>query len=267
MDEISHTNRQRWNALARANVEWSRPHLEYTREQAAENICRHGILKDVAGKNVLCLASGGGQDSVAFGLLGAGVTVLDLSDEQLERDRLAAAHHHLQVTTLQGDMRDLSIFADSSFDIVWQVYSINFIPDIQPVVQGVARILKPGGIYFLQFANPFTIAVDEEAWNGEAYPLKYPYTDGENITAYFPYWDVTQEDGSKVRVDSPHEFRHTLATMLNTLVANRFTLLGLWEYLDTTENPTPGSWAHYLQIAPPWFSTFWQKNTPSGTNG
>jgi len=163
------------------------------------------------------------------------------------------------VRTLQGDMRDLSAFQDGEFDIIWQVYSINFVPSIQSVIAGVARLLKPGGVYFLQFANPFTIAVDEEKWNGEAYPLKYPYLDGENITAYYPDWDVTQPDGSKIRVDSPHEFRHNLGTVLNSLVDNGFILLGLWEYLDSSENPAPGSWKHYLQIAPPWFSTFWRK--------
>ncbi len=65
----------------------------------ANRIFRHGILKDVAGKKVLCLASGGGPDSVAFGLLGATVTVLDLSDVQLERDRQAAEHHGLSTAT------------------------------------------------------------------------------------------------------------------------------------------------------------------------
>jgi len=60
MNNIIKTNRERWNALAGANVEWSRPYLDYTSEQAAENIYRHKILKDVARKRVLCLASGGG---------------------------------------------------------------------------------------------------------------------------------------------------------------------------------------------------------------
>jgi hypothetical protein len=74
MDKISQINRERWNALAQANVEWSRPYLDYTPEQAAAYVGRHGVLKEVNGKRVLCLASGGGQDSVAFGLLGAEVT-------------------------------------------------------------------------------------------------------------------------------------------------------------------------------------------------
>lgn len=258
MDDISRTNRGRWNALARANVEWSRPYLDYTREQAASHVYRHGILKDVSGQQVLCLASGGGQDSVAFALLGAEVTVLDISDEQLARDRLAAAHHNLQVQTIHGDTRDLSIFPQDRFDIVWQVYSINFVPSVQPVAKEVRRVLKLGGIYFLQFANPFVQAVDDEAWNGKAYPLEAAYIDGEDLTNRFPHWDVTQADGTSLKLDSPHEFRHTLSTVLNTLAGNGFTLLGLWEWQKTDEDPTPGSWAHFTQIAPPWFSSFWR---------
>jgi len=258
MDDIIKTNRERWNALANAEVEWSRPYLNYTRAEAEENIYRHGILKDVSGKQVLCLASGGGQDSVAFGLLGANVTVLDLSDVQLERDPQAAAHHGLQTKTVQGDMRDLSVFAENQFDIVWQVYSINFVPSVEPVFQGVRRALKPGGIYFLQFANPFAIGVDEEQWDGKAYPLNSPYRDGEDMSKRFPHWDVEQPDGTMVKRDSPHEFRHTLGRIFNAMVGNGFILLGLWEWMHTDENPEPGSWVHFTQVAPPWFSTFWK---------
>ena len=263
MDEINRTNRERWNALARANVEWSRPWLEYTPEEARRQIGRHGILSDASGKRVLCLASGGGQDSVAFGLLGADVTVLDLSDVQLERDRQAAAHHGLKVTTHQGDMRDLSIFPTGCFDVVWQVYSLNFCPSVEPVFREVARVLKPGGIYFVQFANPFSHAVDDEAWDGQAYPLNRPYIDGEDLTRYYPHWDVTQPDGSSVRLPGPHEFRHALSTVMNTLVGNGFIFLGLWEWMRGDENPEPGTWPHFTQVAPPWFDTFWEKSSVS----
>lgn len=258
MDNIIKNNRERWNALASANVEYSRPFLDYTPEMAAKYIYRYKIIKNVAGKNVLCLASGGGQDSAAFGLLGARVTVMDLSDIQLERDRQAAAHHNLQVETVQGDMRDLSRFPDNIFDLVWQPYSVNFIPYLEPVYQGVARILKPGGIYYMQFANPFVHSVDDEAWDGKAYPLNRPYIDGEDTSHYFPYWDVSQEDGSTVKVDSPHEFRHNLSTVLNRMAQSGFVFLYLQEYMLNDKDPEPGSWPHFTQVAPPWFDSFWR---------
>ncbi len=226
MDWIAQINRQRWNALAEANVEYSQPYLDFTLEKAARYVYRYGILQQVAGKRVLCLASGGGQDSVAFGLLGAHVTVYDLSDVQLERDRQGAAHHGLQVTTIQGDMRDLSPFPSGGFDIVWQPYSINFVPSVDPVFHGVARVLKPGGIYYVAFANPFVQAIDDAGWDGQGYRLNGLYLDGEDISLRYPYWDVTRPDGSTIKLNSPHEFRHTLSTVLNTLARLGFIFLG-----------------------------------------
>ncbi len=140
MDAISRDNRERWNALANANVIHSVPFLDFTREDAAAYVYGAGILADVSGKRVLCLANGGGQASVAFGLLGADATVLDLSDVQLVRDQEAARHHGLTVKTVQGDMRDLSVFETSHFDIVWQPYSLNYSPTVESVFREVARV-------------------------------------------------------------------------------------------------------------------------------
>ena len=77
-----------------------------------QNMFPADILSDVEGKDVLCLASGGGQQSAVFGLLGAQVTVVDFSEKQLDGDRKAAAHYGYEVTTIQTDMRDLSGSAD-----------------------------------------------------------------------------------------------------------------------------------------------------------
>jgi SAM-dependent methyltransferase len=258
MDEISKTNRARWNALASANVEFSRPFLDFTKEEAAKYVNRYGFLEDVQEKQVLCLASGGGQDSAAFGLSGATVTVFDLSDVQLQRDQEAAAHHGYSIDCIQGDMRDLSVLPENHFDIVWQIYSINFVPSVEPVIQGVRRILKAGGTYFLMFANPFTMAIDDEKWDGNAYPLNSFYIDKEDLSERFPSWDVDQPDGARIKCESPHEFRHSLGTVLNTLISHDFRLLGLWEWMKPEENPEPGSWPHFTRMAPPYFSTFWK---------
>ena len=115
MDEIARYNKERWEELARANVQYSRPRLDLDEAAAREMIDPHGLIGEMAGKRVLCLASGGGQQSAAFGVLGADVTVLDLSETQLERDRAAAGHYGYAVELCQGDMRDLSRFSEESF--------------------------------------------------------------------------------------------------------------------------------------------------------
>lgn len=111
MDEIAKYNRDRWEELAGAGVAYSLPELDLDEQTAREMVDPEGFLGDVAGKDVLCLAGGGGQQSAAFGILGADVTVLDLSKTQLARDREAADHYGLNIESHQGDMRELSRIA------------------------------------------------------------------------------------------------------------------------------------------------------------
>lgn len=252
MDELSQTNRERWNALVRANVQYSRPFLELTPEQVRKVVDNQGLLGDVTGKRVLCLAGGGGQQSVAFTLLGAQVTVYDLSDEQLRRDREAAAQLGLSIHTIHGDMRDLSAFADASFDIVWQPYSINFVPSVKPVFAEVARVLCPDGLYYVHFANSFAMLVSDDAWDGKAYPVQHPYVDGFNINTLFPTWTVTAADGSTQVIEGPQEYLHFLSTIVNTLIANGFRILGLWEELTQNPAPEPGTFDHFMSLCPPY---------------
>lgn len=105
------------------------------------------ILTDVDDKDVLCLASGGGQQSAVFGLLGARVTVVDLAQGQLAGDREAAAHYGYEVTTIQADMRDPSCLDDESFDLVFQATSMGYVPHVREVYSQVARVLRSGGLY------------------------------------------------------------------------------------------------------------------------
>jgi ubiquinone/menaquinone biosynthesis C-methylase UbiE len=174
MDEIAKYNKERWEDLARSNVAFSRPFLNLDKESARRMLDPHGLMGSVEGKTVLCLASGGGQQSVAFGLLGAEVTVYDISETQLQRDLDAVTHYGLSVNAVQGDMRDLSRFGESSFDLVWQPHSIKFVPDVRRVFSEVARVLRLGGLYQVDCPNPLIAGIDERDWNGEGYPLNQP---------------------------------------------------------------------------------------------
>ena len=123
-DELAAFNRERWNELADARIKYSVPALDLDLATAREQVDPQGMLGELGGQRVLCLAAGGGQQTAAFGLLGAAVTVLDRSPVQLERDRLAARHYGHGVQCELGDMRDLSRFAPSQFDLVWQAHSL-----------------------------------------------------------------------------------------------------------------------------------------------
>jgi SAM-dependent methyltransferase len=267
MDAMLQDNRTRWNALAGANVMYSQPYLDFTREKAEERLqgtYAHEFLPGVEGKKVLLLGAGGGQDSVVFSLLGADVTVLDLSDTQLERDQEAARQYGYTVDTIHGDMRDLGMFGENLFDVVWQPYSINYVPTIEPVICEVARVLKPQSLYQLSFANPYVMPLhldERDHWTGEGYVLQGLYQDGEDLSERFPYWSVAQPDGSVIQVESPHQYRHCLSTVLNTLTRHTFTLLHISEWIIREENPAPNSWAYMTQAVPPFMNSLWRLDT------
>ena len=85
MDELTKYNITRWKALVDVNALYTRPALNLDPISAQHMVDPEGRLGDVASKDVLCLACGGGKQSVAFALLRANVTVFDLSEAQLKR--------------------------------------------------------------------------------------------------------------------------------------------------------------------------------------
>ncbi|MBZ0301941.1 MAG: class I SAM-dependent methyltransferase [Anaerolineae bacterium] len=260
MDEITRYNQERWNALVQANIEWSRPALDLTPEPARLAVDPFDIMGDVQGRTVLCLASGGGQQSVAFALLGAQVTVLDFSEHQLERDRQALEHYGLQARLVQGDMRDLSQFGRAAFDVIWHAYSINFVPDSRPVFDQVARVLRPGGLYRIEWHNPFSMDTYETHWTGEGYLLKHRYGDGEVIPED-PEWEIWEEGRLARKVAGPRIFSHSLSTVVNGLIGRGFILKGMWEERSRDPESAPGTWEHLKAFAPPWL-TIWAQVQP-----
>jgi ubiquinone/menaquinone biosynthesis C-methylase UbiE len=260
-DPLADYNRQRWNELAQAGIEFSRPLLDLDPAAARHFLDPFGVMGDVSGKRVLCLASGGGQQSIAFTVLGAHATVFDLSDTMLERDRESAAHYQFDIAIEQGDMRDLSRFDNDSFDIVYHAYSINFVPDVRPVLQEVARILRPHGLYRIEWHNPYTQSVEETTWNGRGYLLEYTYQDGREVSDLYPHWEITGVDNTVHRVRSPKSFIHGLGKMINTLATLGFAILHCSEYTGAGADMTPGSWDHYNAVTAPWI-TLWSIYRP-----
>ena len=255
MDELINYNKSRWEALAQARVQYTRPFLDITPQNALQSLDRDPLFLEspfanVAGKDVLCLASGGGQQSTIFSLLGANVTVFDLSETQLARDQEAADHFGYALTIEQGDMQDLSRFADNSFDIVWHPYSINFVPDAVAVIRGVSRIIRPDGFYHLQFSNPFW-SMEPEEWTPQGYPIKQPYQTGQKLEFADSLWTFTDDKGNEQAVEGPHEFMHTYSMMVNTLIQSGFVILAMEEWPEGDAQADPGSWDHFVTILPP----------------
>jgi ubiquinone/menaquinone biosynthesis C-methylase UbiE len=261
MDDLTKYNIERWKALVEANALFTRPALSLDPISARNMLDPEGRLGDVASRDVLCLACGGGQQSIAFALLKANVTVFDLSEAQLNRDREAAAHFNVHIKIIQGDMQNLSYFEDAAFDIVYHSYSLGFVPNARVVFQQVARVLRPGGLYHFMCANPFFVGIQEKDWNGEGYTIKYPYVDQAEIIYEDQEWVYNRSKSGAI--PPPREFRHTLSALISGLVQQGFMIQHVSDYSNFTPDPNaaPGTWNHFVSIAPPWLS-FWTTYRP-----
>jgi SAM-dependent methyltransferase len=96
------------------------------------------------GLDVLCLASGGGQQGPILAAAGANVTVYDNSPKQLAQDRLVADGEGLALETVEGDMADLHALPDDRFDLIVHPCSNVLVPDVRPVWREAFRVLRPG---------------------------------------------------------------------------------------------------------------------------
>jgi SAM-dependent methyltransferase len=195
MTETINHNRRAWDRQsAEGQSEWVQPVDAATIAKARKG--EFGIILtptldvpmdwfgDLAGREVLGLASGGGQQVPVLAAAGASVTSFDLSDEQLAKDQLVADREGLDIKTVQGAMDDLSCFVGESFDLIFHPISNVFAPDIEPVWRECHRVLVPGGRLLSGFMNPDFHMFDHEAIE-EGAPIepvfKLPYTDAEDM--------------------------------------------------------------------------------------
>ena len=159
MDHLAR-NRAAYDRLARGGAVFARCATDAECQKPLATLDSRGWLPaSVQGWKVLCLAAGGGWQSILYASAGAHVTVLDLSPEMLALDHREAERRGLQVQILEGSMDDLSSLADASFDLVHHPVSTCYIPEVQPVFREVARVLKDGGLYISQHKSPTSLQV------------------------------------------------------------------------------------------------------------
>jgi SAM-dependent methyltransferase len=183
-------------------------------------------LGALPGRDLLCLASGGGQQGPVLAAAGARVTVFDNSPQQLARDRETAARFGLDVRTVEGDMRDLSLFADETFDLVVHPVSNVFVPEIRPVWKEAHRVLRPGGDLLSGFCNPLMYLFDDAAYLRGVLDVRHrlPRSDLDDL-------DRLGDEARRSRLakGEPLEFGHTLEDQIGGQVDAGFAITGLYE--------------------------------------
>ncbi|MCM1231123.1 MAG: class I SAM-dependent methyltransferase [Muribaculum sp.] len=154
--------------------------------------------------------------------MGADVTVLDNSKKQLEKDEFVADRDNLKINTIQGNMQDLSMFEDESFDCIIHPWSNGYIDDVRPVWKECARVLKKHGLLLAGFGNP----------------IEYIFNVGKleqgilSVENTIPYADIEHMDNPETRAmveEDGYIWSHTLEDQIQGQIEAGFAIVGFYE--------------------------------------
>ena len=236
-------NRAAWNRLAESGSRFARVAGDEELVDPLRTLDGRGWLPEsVRGLDVLCLASGGGWQSILYAAAGANVTVVDISPSMLELDLREAARRKLAVKTLQASMDDLSALADASFDIVHQPVSTCYVADIGAVYREVARVLRDGGIYVSQHKQPTSLQITGR-------DARNQYTVG---VSYYHQGPLPPVGDSSYREAGAVEFLHRWEQLVGDLCRSGFVLEDLREPFRGDRHAPPGDYHHRGWFVPPY---------------
>jgi SAM-dependent methyltransferase len=242
--EVLAWNRAAWDRQVSEGNMWTVPVAAHRIEAARRGewevwlistkpVPRAWFPRELRGLDVLCLASGGGQQAPLLAAAGARVSVLDNSGAQLARDRTVSDEHGLGLRTVQGDMADLSAFEDASFDLVFHPVSNVFASDVRLVWRECFRVLRPGGRLLAGFMNPAVYVFDNEHFDRtkeRVVRYRIPYADLR---------DLPEDDLAAKRArGEPLEFGHPFADLIGGQLDAGFAIHGFDECMRG-----PGEWS------------------------
>jgi len=178
------------------------------------------------GAKVLGLASGGGQQGPIFSAHGADVTIMDLSDKQLEAERMVSEREGYSINIIKGDMTEVFPFDDESFDLIFHPVANCYIENIQHVWDECYRVLKRNGTLLSGFCKE-ELFMFEFDWERE------PSIVVSNTLPYNPLKDLSKDEIDKrIKDGQAITFSHTLEEQIGGQIEAGFSIQGIYDDRD-----------------------------------
>jgi ubiquinone/menaquinone biosynthesis C-methylase UbiE len=121
----------------------------------------------VKGASVLDVGCGDAGALIAFAEQGATCAGIECFDTSLERGKLRASDHGVEVDLRKGVAESIP-FPDASFDLVMLDNVLEHVTDRPLTLREVRRVLKPGGLLYMVTPKPFSVY---SLWNDPHYDL------------------------------------------------------------------------------------------------
>ena len=245
LSPIHRHNQQAWNQMVQRQDRFTRPAADREVHDPLSTAVGQGWLEgELRGKDVLCLAAGGGRQGVIYAAAGANVTVVDLSPAMLELDRQAAAQRQLHLRTIEASMDRLQGVPDASFDLIIHPVSTCYVPDIAPVYLEAARVIRDHGLYISQHKQPVSLQASVQP-SPQGYVIVEPYY--RHRRAPLP-----PVHGTRLREQGALEFLHRWEQLIGLMCRAGFVIEDLIEPAHMQPQAEPGAFAHRAQFIAPY---------------
>lgn len=242
MSAFREKNRAAWNRLADGSNFAKVAGDEECANPLASLDGRGWLPGDIRGWNVLCLAAGGGWQSILYASAGANVTVVDLSPGMLRLDEREAARRKLAVRPVETSMDDLSMLDEAAFDLVHQPVSTCYVPHVEAVYREVARVLKDDGLYISQHKTPTSLQITHRT-------DRHQYVIGQE---YYHEGPLPNSEDTSYRETGTVEYLHRWEQLVGGLCRAGFVIEDLVEPYRADRSAPVGHFRHRGRFVAPY---------------
>jgi len=257
MDPDLEINRRTWDTWADIHFESEFYGVEAFRrgELSLPGIDR-SALEPVTGLRLLHLQCHFGMDTLSWARLGADVTGVDFSPRAIALARRLADECGVAAAFVEADVYATPERVTGRFDrVVATAGVLPWLPDLQRWGAVVARMLKPGGRFYLREFHPISQIFSPVNGSAEAPLIRYPY---------FPTAEPVRESGAGTYAQSDAEvttttceWSHPLTDVIQALVDAGLVIVTAREFPYTTYQALPwlelyddGYWYWPMSIQP-----------------
>jgi SAM-dependent methyltransferase len=183
---------------------------------------------DVRGRSLLHLQCHFGMDTLAWARLGAVVTGVDFPPNAITAARELAARTGLGARFVEADVYATPDLLPETFDIVYTGGgALCWLPDIRTWAQVVARMLRPGGVFYIREAHPVLWSLEDEREDAELV-IARPYFEVEQPKRWDaePVWDADVPEVTPTH----YEWSHGLGEIISALIESGLVIETLREH-------------------------------------
>lgn len=214
MKEIE-SNDKSWGKIAESQYFKFKKQLS----DATYKLNRHiaGEIGDIAGKKVIHLQCNTGADSILLSRMGADVTGVDISSDNVFYAERLAGDFNESIRFIQSDIMTLAQIHKEKYDMVYTTEGVlTWLPDLDIWGKTIRQLLKDSGILYVFDSHPFFFCFDEQKLDNGVYDIKYPYfsqaPDISDSLGGYP-----SEEGKEIKA---YSWMHTVSDIINSLSSN-----------------------------------------------